>query len=161
MIFKNIFSQNDINDYIALCKSYIFALQQFDSSIQTKTENEILETLNSEFSEKFLIIDNNETIGFIIIGYGLENSFSGKDKFIEEFYIKESLQRKGYGRKAIQELCERYPNSDFSAFIIKNNEPAINFWKTAFDENKYSERFSAGNITATSENLIFKYWAKI
>lgn len=161
MTFKNIFSHNDINEYISLCKSYIFELQQFDSSIQTKLENEILETLNSEFSEKFLITDNDEVIGFIIIGYGLENSFSGKDKFIEEFYIKKTLQRKGFGKKAIDELCKKYPNSDFSAFIINNNSPAISFWESAFDTDKYSERCFAGNINATSDNLIFKYWAKI
>ena len=149
------------NEFFKAYPEYIKALQKFDPSIQTPTMYEMKIRLELMCSEVFLLRHNNETIGFAICGFGFDNSFTGRDVHIEEFYILPEFQRDNLGTKAVGEIIKRYPESDFSAYVIKTNEVAKAFWDVTFAKYGYCERTQFGGITATNGNLQFRYWIKM
>ena len=151
---------DETNDYmyVEMYKEYIKELQAYDSTIQDASDEDALKRKNVN-SEILLFAEGGEFVGFAILGTGLPNSFCGHDVFIEEFYVRKNLRRRGRGRDMVRIILDTYPSMDFSAFVIKDNLPALEFWNNVFDFFDYSERTSAGNIRATSNNTIFKYWA--
>lgn len=152
---------NNETEFFKMYPEYVNILREYDAEISATTMSEMKTRLRLPNSKVYLLQYHDDTVGFIILGTGFENSFSGHDIFIEEFFIKPEYQRKGFGRLAIIALIKAYPKADFSAFIIQNNEPAQAFWEETFAYCGYVERTLFGHITATAYgNLDFKYWIK-
>ena len=153
-------NQNNESEFIKMYKEYVQILHNYDSTISLPPENNARTRLNLPHSKVYFLQYEKNIVGFIILGFGFNNSFSCHDIFIEEFFIKPEYQRKRLGSKAIIALVKKYPKHDFSAFIIENNKVAQEFWETTFARCGYVERTLAGHITAKCDNLLFKYWIK-
>ena len=149
--------ESNQDEYIQMYKDYIKELQAYDSEITDASDSDALNRKHPS-CEIYLFEECGEIVGFAILGMGLPNSFCGHDVFIEEFYVKKNLRRRGRGRDMMRVILDTYPSMDFSAFIIKDNLPAFAFWDNVFESFDYSERTSAGNIRALGDNTVFKYW---
>ena len=147
------------DEYIEMYKDYVRELQIYNPELTDASDQDALDRKHPN-CEIYLFVECNEIVGFAILGTGLPNSFCGHDVFIEEFYVKKNFRRRGRGRDMVRNIIDTYPFMDFSAFIIKDNLPALAFWGNVFEFFNYSERTSAGNITALCDNTVFKYWAK-
>ena len=152
-------SENNKMEYVEMYIKYTEELKAYDSTIESATEEIALSRDKNINSEVVLFEEENNIIGFAILGTGLPNSFCGHDVFIEEFYVKKEYRRKGYGTEMVRLIVDSYPSMDFSAFILEYNTIAIEFWEKVFDFLGYSERTSVGNIRAKGNNTVFKYWA--
>lgn len=159
MKFIKVNSTNDC-DFLEMYPEYVAILQKYDGDIEIPTEYSTKLRYKLDNSEVYLLQHQENIVGFVILGFGLKNSFSGHDIFIEEFFIKSEYQRARLGSLAVMELVKKYSDCDFSAFIIENNIIAQNFWEITFARCGYIERTLAGHITAKYENLLFKYWVK-
>ena len=152
--------QNNECEFVKMYPQYVQILQNYDSTISLPSEKNTRSRMNRSNSNVYLLQHEERYVGFIILGFGITNSFSGHDMFIEEFYIKPEYQRKRLGSLAIIELIKTYPDCDFSAFIIENNQAARAFWENTFARCGYIERTQFGQIVAKCDNLLFKYWIK-
>lgn len=148
-------------EYCKMYKNYINDLRKYDKSIKERSLEEIEKAFKDYQNEKYIIRNETNIVGFTILNSLPNDSFSKHDIFICEFYIKKEYRNRYYGYRAVEQLTKMFPDKDFTAFIIKENHRALNFWKNAFERLDYSDRFDSGNIVATSDNLIFKYWAKL
>jgi ribosomal protein S18 acetylase RimI-like enzyme len=57
---------------------------------------------NLDFGRIWLIYDDNQVVGYIILCTGYSIEFSGKDAFIDEFYIRPEFRRRGIGKQALE-----------------------------------------------------------
>ncbi|MCE5199367.1 MAG: GNAT family N-acetyltransferase [Armatimonadota bacterium] len=77
----------------------------------------------------FVILYDNEPIGFCFI------RDSGLSFSIDEFYIRPLHRRRGFGKFAVdkvREHCRALGRHDtITANVYVNNEPAVEFWKSA------------------------------
>ena len=110
---------------------YIAELSQYSRELQTKTED--LETAmksikNNPFFKRYFLTDHNDTpIGFLLLGFD-QNTHPQTDWYIGEFFIRPEERRKGYGRKAVEEMLTEYPGR-YCYFVLKKNKPAKTFWE--------------------------------
>ena len=110
--------------------------------------------------DMFIMLDD-KPIGFAMIG-SYPNSFTDEDIYIQEFFIKGEYQNKGYGRRAVKRIAEKYKYKNISLFIIKANQRAIDFWPNALNEIDYFSRLEEGGIKACScdYDMIWDYYMK-
>lgn len=139
---------------------YLKVLNSFDNSIPILDKNTILRYCADPDIYEYLIYKDKNPIGIVIIGHGLNNTFSKQDLYIQDFYIFPEFQRQHYGYKAVKALTEKYFGYDFSLMILKKNTNAVKFWDKVFSQLDYSERFAAGKINASSDKCYFKYYLK-
>lgn len=59
---------------------------------------------NAELDGIWLISCNNQIVGYIALCTGYSIEFSGKDAFIDEFYIRSDYRGKGLGRQALNQI---------------------------------------------------------
>ena len=152
--------KNNECEFIKMYPQYVQVLQNYDSTLSLPSEKSTRSRLTRSDSKVYLLQHEENIVGFVILGFGISNSFSCHDIFIEEFYIKPEYQRKRLGSLAVIELIKKHPEFDFSAFIIENNQAAKEFWETTFARCGYTERTQFGQIVAKCDNLLFKYWIK-
>jgi ribosomal protein S18 acetylase RimI-like enzyme len=57
---------------------------------------------NLDFGGILLIYDDNQVVGYIILCTGYRIEFSGKDAFIDEFYIRPEFRRRGIGQQTLE-----------------------------------------------------------
>ena len=56
---------------------------------------------NDTLGRLYLIRHQQQNIGYIILTFGFSFEYKGRDAFIDEFFIKETLRNKGIGKKAM------------------------------------------------------------
>jgi ribosomal protein S18 acetylase RimI-like enzyme len=61
---------------------------------------ELLSNLN--LGGIWLIYDDNQVVGYIILCTGYSIEFAGKDAFIDEFYIRPEFRRRGIGKQTLE-----------------------------------------------------------
>ncbi|MEB3338525.1 MAG: GNAT family N-acetyltransferase [Leptolyngbyaceae bacterium] len=59
---------------------------------------------NVELGGIWLICCNSQIVGYIALCTGYSIEFSGKDAFIDEFYIRSDYRGKGLGRQALNQI---------------------------------------------------------
>jgi ribosomal protein S18 acetylase RimI-like enzyme len=57
---------------------------------------------NPDLGGIWLIYDDNQVVGYIILCTGYSIEFSGKDAFIDEFYIRPEFRRRGIGKQTLE-----------------------------------------------------------
>lgn len=61
---------------------------------------------NQSFGYVWLIQNQGEAIGYVVLTLGYSLEYGGRDAFIDELYLRASHQRQGIGKKTIQFLEE-------------------------------------------------------
>lgn len=147
--------------YLERYKEYLIYLNSLSNHIEVLSDEDILYYSSFPDMDVFLVYNDNNPIGIVIIGHGLKNCFSRHDIYIQDFYIFPEYQRIGLGCEVLKVLTRHYSDKDFSLMIIKNNYPALNFWDKTFERIGYSERMQAADMIASSDNFYFKYYVKM
>ena len=90
----------------------------------------------------WLIQQDSQAIGYIILTFGYSLEYRGRDAFIDEFYISESDRGQGVGVKTIQFIESVCPSLEIQALhleVERENTIAQSFYrKVGFaDQNRY------------------------
>lgn len=85
---------------------------------------------NEDYVRKRVNIVTVETKGENVIGF-IFYQCNGNTINITNIVIDESFRKCGWGRKLVGYVMEKYPNKQFVAeYVINENKDAINFWKS-------------------------------
>jgi diamine N-acetyltransferase len=90
----------------------------------------------------WLIQQDSQAIGYIILTFGYSLEYRGRDAFIDEFYIRETHRGQGVGMKTIQFIESVCPSLEIKALhleVERENTIAQSFYrKVGFaDQNRY------------------------
>ncbi|MEI2578818.1 GNAT family N-acetyltransferase [Scytonema sp. PRP1] len=90
----------------------------------------------------WLIQQDNQAIGYIVLTFGYSLEYRGRDAFIDEFYIRETHRGQGVGVKTIQFIESVCPSLEIKALhleVERENTIAQSFYrKVGFaDQNRY------------------------
>jgi GNAT superfamily N-acetyltransferase len=77
---------------------------------------------NPSYGKIWLIQNDDEIVGYIIITYGYSLEYNGRDIFIDEFYIKDSYRNKGIGKTALKFVEEFSKNNGIAAIHLEVKE---------------------------------------
>lgn len=69
-------------EFFKMYPEYVNILREYDAEISATTMSEMKTRLRLPNSKVYLLQYHDDTVGFIILGTGFENSFSGHDIFI-------------------------------------------------------------------------------
>lgn len=90
----------------------------------------------------WLIQQDNQAIGYIVLTFGYSLEYRGRDAFIDEFYIRETYRGQGVGVKTVQFIESVCPSLEIKALhleVERENTIAQSFYrKVGFtDQNRY------------------------
>ena len=54
------------------------------------------------FGRAWLICEQQTPVGYVVLTFGYSLEFLGRDAFLDEFYLRESHRRRGWGRQALE-----------------------------------------------------------
>lgn len=86
----------------------------YDFDITIGEENLIEFTSNQALGRLYMISNEQEIIGYIVLTFGFSFEYKGRDAFIDEFYIKESYRNQGIGK-----LTMDFVESEARKFNVK------------------------------------------
>lgn len=112
----------------------------FDEATVRTTLAKILN--DNSLGRVWLIQQDNQAIGYIVLTFGYSLEYRGRDAFIDEFYIRESHRGQGVGVKSIQFIESVCPSLKIKALhleVERENTIAQSFYrKVGFtDQNRY------------------------
>jgi len=87
---------------------------------------------NHQFGRAWLIYDNEELAGYMILTFGFCLEFGGRDAFIDEVYLKEPYRNRGIGQKAIDFLSDFGKENNIKVMLLEvghENGQAQGFYK--------------------------------
>ena len=97
---------------------------------------------NYSGNNAFFIIENNIIVGFVLINK------NNDERVVQEAFIANEFKRKGYCRKAIYEIFERF-RGNWNIKVVPNSIDAENFWinivKDYTNDNYILERIGKYN----------------
>lgn len=132
---------SDIPVLITLGKEfYEFAHVDFNVSISRGVIREIIE---SEYLGKIWLIENeNEVIGYLILTFGYSLEYHGKFGLIDEIYVREKYRGQGIGTQGItlaEETCRSLGIKTTHLEVDRHNKKAQNVYgKLGYqDRNRY------------------------
>lgn len=90
----------------------------------------------------WLIQDENQTVGYVVLTLSYSLEYGGRDAFIDEFYIESDYQNQGIGKQTIEFLEEVCISLDVQAIhleVEKENTSAQGFYRRVGfeDHNRY------------------------
>ena len=95
---------------------------------------------NHEMGKIWLILLENETIGYATLTYGFSFEYNGLNGTLDEMYIDDPYRGKGIGSETIDFIVEESKQLSLKALhleVEKHNEPAINLYnKSGFVKRK-------------------------
>jgi ribosomal protein S18 acetylase RimI-like enzyme len=79
-----------------------YAIDQYPFQIETskKLFNQFLEDEN--LGKAWLILNENEIVGYVIFTFVFSFEYQGKIAFLDELYIKNTAQGKGFGKQTLR-----------------------------------------------------------
>lgn len=95
---------HDIETLLILIEKFyeIDGYIDFNTVIVRRALNQLLN--DDSMGRVWLIQDQNQAIGYIVLTFGYSLEYGGRDAFIDEFYIDPVYQGKGIGKQTIQFL---------------------------------------------------------
>lgn len=109
---------------------YKFDSHPFDESTVRKALAKIL--LDDSKGRVWLIQDDGEAVGYIVLTFGYSLEYRGRDAFIDEFYIRETHRGQGIGTKTIQFVESVCPSLEIKAVhleVERKNLAAQSFYR--------------------------------
>ena len=90
------------------------------------------------FGRVWLLCQDGEVIGYIILTIGFSFEFHGHDAFIDELYVEPAYRRRGFGRQAVEFLEKKALEMGVNAVhleVDRGNDPAFDLYRRAGYEN--------------------------
>ncbi len=147
-------SQQDREWIRAVYRAYLSELSSSQSGIfpaldWNSRENEFLAGWFSDaFSHPFVILLQGERVGFALVSRAGAYRRAEPDYRLSEFFVVESVRRRGVGRSAAELLLSRFAG-EWEVCENEDNRSALNFWRrviTAHTGGRYSESRIAGEV---------------
>jgi ribosomal protein S18 acetylase RimI-like enzyme len=125
IMYNDYYTENEPNNILVLCNEKSIPVGYI---LCSTNYNKWLNAMNGKYKEKLAKVDPNEI--FTLENVIIKNHESIKEKS-NHFHIDilPDYQRKGYGHKLIEELCEKLKNegiNHISAVRIKKNSGSYN-----------------------------------
>lgn len=135
MKFVKIRCVDEQDEFIKMYKDYVQTLAPYNPLVKVQlAEDYACYYLSQEFtagiSAYLLKTQEDETVGFIIVGSGDMDTAPKTNWCIHEFYILPEYRRKGVGIKALEKF-QKMHTGKVCYFVLKQNTPAQAFWKAA------------------------------
>ncbi|MFQ4142236.1 GNAT family N-acetyltransferase [Chlorogloeopsis sp. ULAP02] len=97
---------------------------------------------DDSFGRVWLIKQDNQAVGYIVLTFGYSLEYRGRDAMIDEFYIRETYQGKGVGKKTIQfieNVCQGLGIQAVHLEVERENQKAQNLYRQAgfTDKNRH------------------------
>jgi GNAT superfamily N-acetyltransferase len=74
---------------------------------------------NTDFGGVWLIYDNHQLVGYIVLCLSYSLEFAGKDAFIDEFYIRPEFRGKGLGKQTLEFIKIAAKDRDIRAIHLE------------------------------------------
>jgi diamine N-acetyltransferase len=98
----------DIEGLVELMRQF-YAIDQY-AFIEQKARNALEQLLRDHtLGRIWLIIQQEEKVGYIVVTFGYSLEYQGRDAFIDELYISASQRSQGIGTKALRFVLENCP----------------------------------------------------
>jgi diamine N-acetyltransferase len=84
------------------------------------------------FGRTWLLFEENETVGYIVLTIGFSFEFHGHDAFIDELYVDAAYRRRGFGRRAVAFVEAKAREMGVNALhleVDRGNEPALELYR--------------------------------
>ena len=137
---------NDLNSCAKILKESYSEPSYNENFLNNNAYNYLKNKLNYCINHSFVIKENKNIIGFILINISYWTD--GKQAIIEEIVIDKNKQRQKYGKKLIEYTIDYLKTTNVKSIILwtRKDTSAYNFHlKNKFIENK--------NIITMSRNL--------
>jgi ribosomal protein S18 acetylase RimI-like enzyme len=105
---------------------------KFDEAAARATFRKLLSL--PAFGRVWLLCEDQQCVGYIILTVGFSFEFHGHDAFIDELYIEGSYRRRGYGRQAVAFLEKEALKLGVNAVHLEvdhGNDPAFELYRRA------------------------------
>jgi len=110
---------------------------QFDESAARTAFREFLSL--PAFGRAWLLCENQEAVGYIVLTIGFSFEFHGHDAFIDELYVDAACRRRGYGRQAVEFVEKRAREMGVNAIHLEvddGNDPALELYRrTGYEDH--------------------------
>jgi GNAT superfamily N-acetyltransferase len=94
---------------------------------------------DSTYGRAWLIVCDEENIGYVVLTVSFSFEYRGYDAFIDELYIAEDWRGRGIGRSAMEFVERAARNLGVNAMhleVSRGNDPAIELYRrTGYTEN--------------------------
>lgn len=112
----------------------------FDEALRRENLEKII--ANQELGRLWLVIENEEVLGYVFVGFGFSFEFKGRDAFVDELYIRPAFQGKGIGGMAIDYITKESKSLGIRALhleVERENLRALGLYsrKGFKDHNRY------------------------
>ncbi len=110
---------------------------QFDESAARTAFREFLSL--PAFGKAWLLCENQEPVGYIVLTIGFSFEFRGHDAFIDELYVDAAYRRRGYGRQAVEFVEKSAREMGVNAIHLEvddGNNPALELYRrTGYEDH--------------------------
>jgi ribosomal protein S18 acetylase RimI-like enzyme len=89
----------------------------FDIEISRKLFNQFLTDEN--LGKAWLILHQNEIVGYVILTYVFSFEYQGKIAFLDELYIRENARGKGIGKETIAFIQQEAPKLSLKIIYLE------------------------------------------
>jgi len=124
---------SDIDSLIELMREYYaFDRLPFDESHARAALQGIL--TDDSLGQLWLIHDDGQTVGYLVLTWGYSLEFMGRDAFLDELYIRASHRRRGVGSKALafaEEICHSFGIRALHLEVERENHGAQTCYRKA------------------------------
>jgi diamine N-acetyltransferase len=119
---------------------YVFDGHAFD---EFRARTALLTFLREpSFGRAWLICDGQKPVGYIVLTFGYSLEFLGRDAVIDEFYLRPSHRRRGWGRRALEFVEKEARSFEIRSIhleVVRENSAAQDIYRRAgyVDHNHY------------------------
>ena len=111
---------------------YVFDGHAYDES---KARKALLTLLGEPgFGRTWLICDAETPVGYLVLTFGYSLEFLGRDAFLDEFFLRPSHRKRGWGRLALELVEDEAQKHGVQAIhleVVRSNENAHGFYRKA------------------------------
>ncbi|MBD2302169.1 GNAT family N-acetyltransferase [Nostoc sp. FACHB-87] len=122
---------NDVETLLVLIQEF-YQLDGYLSFNAVVVRHALMQLLNEKsIGQVWLIQDQSQAIGYVILSFGYSLEYGGRDAFIDEIYINSAYQGQGIGKQAIkflEEVCISLNIQALHLEVERENISAQNFY---------------------------------
>ena len=109
-----------------------YAIDQYPFNTDTAKKNLDQFIENPDLGRIWVILDENQNIGYIILTFGFSFEYQGRDAFIDEFYLIPETRSRGIGKKVLETVISKASSLGVKAIHLEvetHNEAGSRLYK--------------------------------
>ncbi|NGY36218.1 GNAT family N-acetyltransferase [Flavobacterium sp. XN-5] len=111
-------AHSDIDTIVDLMQQF-YAIDNYPIDIKISKSLFIEFLANEEIGNAWLILSENEIIGYVILTYIFSFEYQGKIAFLDELYLTEKARGKGVGSKTIAFVIEESKKKELKLIYLE------------------------------------------